>query len=978
MFDDANLGAQLLANPLNIEMAVADILSTRLGGDVVLADPNSPFCFLVEMGVSLAAINHQEMTDGFQALYEKRATDMEDLFKHMSDYEYLHLYSNPATSVLDLVLNKDQIMQNAIVENDRYYRVDIPRQTIFTLGKFTFGLHYPIIIRISRSTGTVITTYDTSEINPMYGLTGNMVETGETGIQSVFSVYEESYSGLNIITLRFPIFQFARSFITEDVISEIGFRKIYKYTNRFYAARIFTYVDGTKIELGQTLSPTIYDVNTPTARLYVDADKQQLTVDIPQVYLTNNMIGSKIYIELYTTVGELDLDLGGISLTNSMINFNLSTPGISSYSNTLKYPVTVGMRLPTAKVVGGSNGYGFEELRERVINNNFYDTVPLSPSSLVKYFEDGGFTAVKTLDNITDRVYTCFRILRDGSGAIVPSAMGTISIKAGTADGVSTIVKGLDDSIVILPTTIFTYNKEISQAIPLPDISRDKFPNLDKAELITEFNETDYVMSPFHIRLDMTHQHPRAITYNLQSPSIVNFKFVKENLTIVSTMVAYGYTIQSLGSGDTGYDIYLSVTKSADIKTLDEGYIKLWVHFLTDTGHAPGCYAEYVSESGNYSIYKVRLTSDFKINDSHQLNFTSIAYNGISEFFIDLDTDMQVTFLISKDVITDPVAEQGPYETIAHLPEDLLSTHYALVRQSVNVHFGHQLDDVLYNSINIAYTEKVYDTYDEDIPLLYEEQIFVSDPITDVPILTWNGDVPSLTVLHDVGDPVLDEFGEVDFAHRRGDIKYIDGSPVLLEDRSISYEVSAILLDAKMYLSEHPDQVDFTTNLSTELESYFTKIRTLGTQVIERTSALFSPINSMGYTTYGVGNALTIKDLLTLSFAANVYVKSYVMDDTVLKTTIRAKIIDIIDVAIATGTISCIDIYNTVMVDLGDYVTSVDILGINGDQELQSLVVYTEDAIPSIKKVLKLSDDNVIYLDYDVTLEFIETPTTYE
>lgn len=971
MFENKDLGSKVLSHPLNAQAYALSILEERIGGTLRVSDVNSPFCHLLEFGASINNLAVAKSEDAFRSLYTKRAQTMDDLYKHMTDYDYLNLFSSPAEATIDLILNKDQIMKNASSENELYYRVDIPRETIFTLGKFSFGMHYPIIIRITKATGTVITTYDTSVNNPLFSLSGNMVESSTSDAYGISNT-EETYSGINIITLRIPIYQFSRSIWTEDLISPIGFGKAYKYNNKFYAVRIFTILDGKKVELSQSLSPVMYDPTTPTAKITVDADTSKFRIDIPQIYFTNKKLGAKLQIELYTTVGALDVDLGQLSLTNSMVNFNLSSSEAGPYSSTLKYPVTLGIRLAKSKVVGGSNGFGFDELRDRVVNQNFYQSVPLTPSDIEKFFSDKGFTVAKDYDGITDRVFTCHRALTDNDGSTVAASMSSVFIKKDTVDTVSTIIRGNDNSITILPSTIYMFNNDSQQSVPLTDNERMQLEAYDKETLATLFNEKTYTRSPFHVRLDMTNQYPTAKTFNLNTPYIDKFLFEKENVSIASTMVAYAFDIQTTKDG---YVLYFSVSKSADIADLDEEYTYIWVHTNTVEGLAPGQRATFVNKVNNYWVYAVNLTSDYKIDDNDRLNITSLSANGFIDHFVKLDCDFHITYMLNRYTLPD-TALQGGYGVIAQVPEEILSEHYGLIRQKVSVHFGHHLNDILYNTINISYTSESYMRYEQDVPKLYNEDVYARDS-NGVPIIDMVDGAPKLRIVHQQGEEALDDLGNPIYLYRTGDLVYDNyGKPIKVKSRDIVYEVDIMQFDAKVFLSEHPDQKAFVSTLLETLESYFSTVREVGKQVLERTSLYFKPVRSIGLTKYGIGDGLTYRSSLALSFRAKYYTKPYVLQSTTLQETIRKATIAKIEEAIRSKVIGCNDIFRNIKDQLSDYIYQIDVLGINGDVTLQSLVVLDTDAQPSLAKRLLVSKDNTLYLDHMVDIEFVSSDAT--
>ena len=94
MFENKSTLISSLKNPMIVAAAALDEIENRLGGTRIIADPNTPFCHLLEFGSSIAAQTINAIDEKLPILYPKRATTMEELYSHMSDYDYLRMYSS--------------------------------------------------------------------------------------------------------------------------------------------------------------------------------------------------------------------------------------------------------------------------------------------------------------------------------------------------------------------------------------------------------------------------------------------------------------------------------------------------------------------------------------------------------------------------------------------------------------------------------------------------------------------------------------------------------------------------------------------------------------------------------------------------------------------------------------------------------------------------------------------------------------------
>ena len=185
MFDDKSILISKLGNPDIIAKMALDEIEGRLGGKKIISDPNSPFCHLLEFGSSISSSVIKLMDEKLPSIYPKRADSMEDLYCHMSDFDYLSMYSTPSHTTLRMFLVKQHLIDNAIKYNENYKLVRIPEDSVFLLGKYTFHSYYPINILINNYTKTFTTVFDTTEINPLHELTSNVVSKIDYNYQKV-------------------------------------------------------------------------------------------------------------------------------------------------------------------------------------------------------------------------------------------------------------------------------------------------------------------------------------------------------------------------------------------------------------------------------------------------------------------------------------------------------------------------------------------------------------------------------------------------------------------------------------------------------------------------------------------------------------------------------------------------------------------------------------------------------------------------
>ena len=187
---------QAYTNPLSIQAKALDDLSNRVLDGNVVSDGNNPFTFLTEFSANMTAHLVNKACDCFNHLYPENAQTATELYKHLSDFDYIGLYSTPATTTVEIVFDRKFLIDHAINVtqdiNDEaskmsgvYSKIIIPQYSKCTIGDRIFGLMYPIEIRVRKAikenkidyANSVITVaWDTTYKNPLMSLNSYILE----------------------------------------------------------------------------------------------------------------------------------------------------------------------------------------------------------------------------------------------------------------------------------------------------------------------------------------------------------------------------------------------------------------------------------------------------------------------------------------------------------------------------------------------------------------------------------------------------------------------------------------------------------------------------------------------------------------------------------------------------------------------------------------------------------------------------------
>ena len=833
--EDFSLDA--MANPALVEKRILDAYEEHVtGGEGVIVDANNTFMFLVEMFSQLTSDATDAVLNKLNALYPQRALTPEDLYMHMSDYDYVGLFASPASLIMEMVLGKQELIDNAVpvFENNvelNYRKIVIPDNTVFSIGNYNFGLYYPIEIRINNITKAFSVVYDTSSDeealngkNPLTQLTVNTVEYAF-----------QSYKDIDIVALRFPVYQYNKTTYLQDVASTNGFKQSYTFNDKFYAIRIYRSVNGNWVEVKQTLSDTVYDPMTVTAKLVVDTENNTVQVSLPQIYFTSGLVSSQLKIEIYTTSGELDEDITNISQQQISCTFQEDKTGLtlSAYSRPLNRAQTIQVYPIATKIAGGSNGYDFETLRSNVINNTFYSNVIARFASLQAKMKAEGFEVMKHEDSIMNRIFYCSKPITDLKGEIIASGSIPIHISSDITksvfDGSSipqnyrwTRYRVADQSFMILPTALLKFDPTtgVSELVPNAEYPGELESINDRA---AAYNKYQYTYQPFHLRVSMSDRYPVAYSYNLMNPSVDRIFFRGNNAALGESINGFTGAIEHKNGGTGGYTVRFAVTISENLQTLinnadineDGTYasdiwlkdIIVYLKYSAPNEASEGCFAiltptTLMTEEGKY-LFELNLTTDYFINENHYIEFGAVnqSLDGSGSKYGKLTRNNRVpinsdqwtlTFLLSRTTITKMATALGDVVT-----DDDVATFFAnattagigdaaiqdlktvepneeyipVAEQQVTLNFGTYMSQI-HNAVEVFTGNKVFETYSDNVYAVNSKDTYLRDAYTYSPSFENKG---ALVINTTSGRPTPEIFSQ----HHDWLIEDIKGSAIV-------------------------------------------------------------------------------------------------------------------------------------------------------------------------------------------------------
>lgn len=998
-------------NPTELPVAVLDAVSSRLLNGGEISDSNSPFVFSLEMFCTIAAGIIESNSNQFPAIYTRRAQTLEDLYKNLSDYEHVEMHATPAMTEVSLILEKNQLLERAKLLNSEYFLIQIPKDVSIEVGDYKFGVYYPINIMITKSTKLVYITYDGTLPNPLHVLSDNNV-----------TFREYKYSLADIIDIKLPIYQFETTKEQIDCSKVSGLNKRLTFNNKFYAIRVYNYKDSTWNELKIVYSETMYDPDEPSVVVKVYSDTNVCELYIPQVYFDNDLIGSKIRVEMFTTLGAIDIDISNIDF--SRIKFvvpNQNDNPNKTYAEALNKLETCHIVPLKPLINGGTNEADFKTIKRRIQNRISSSGLLVAPGQLEAYYEDLGFSIKNVKDTLEERIYAACGLLTDSQGIPIQVAMDTTEVPLVVDTHMTKHVVMGDNAITVLPSATFRYHPELKRFAFITEQEQqalDTYYATDKSAFCLFLNSNTFSRPMYHVHLRTNNRTPYITNYDLSNPEVTKIKFMSENIKTAERVTVIGCRVTHNGYEDPTlvdhtYNLNLEITSSEGITELLKNSpenVKLLAVMTTNNIQIMQV-ATYDSLTGTFNItispnYKFNLKGDLGINlltqsaNSVMGNFTN-PYT--TETYVPLDCTMSLLFLANLPDISNEIL-------LPNIDEILPVKYKQLGLQELDIKLGSNLHDKLYASVDVAYRQS--DIQDaryvvtEDEYLVYDEDEYLRDIDDSLKInistvnsgesrikrptlkLLNNSIVPQVEISafeveenfeayqidiqkkHAKGEQVLDEFGKPTILRKVGDLRTdVNGNPII-RPREIVFMGNILQVGLNLFYSELTI-TEALQSITNRTFTQFTKITNSASRLLENTYVLYRPFTCIGSGTFFTDSKKVIDHSLAISLRFKCYVPEHVTNDVVIQRQIRSKIIEFTETLLLTGRLSVTEISSMIRSEFAAIIRHVDIFGINEDINLQMIEGMDKTKQPVLKQELWLDENRHFILNKAVIIQFV-------
>ena len=143
-------------------------------------------------------------------------------------------------------------------------------------------------------------------------------------------------------------------------------------------------------------------------------------------------------------------------------------------------------------------------------------------------------------------------------------------------------------------------------------------------------------------------------------------------------------------------------------------------------------------------------------------------------------------------------------------------------------------------------------------------------------------------------------------------------------------------MDAKLAIATTTEYTNYPDSVCDQMSGYFDDIGEAKPKLFPNSRIFFEPLKSFGSSTFIV-NGVQKQLPLDITMGFRLYVNKSAAEDLNLLDTLKEQVTVIIDNKLSEGIVNCSDIAKEIATTISDSVQHVDVLGINGDQDLQTM-----------------------------------------
>lgn len=951
--------ASNFTNPSAAFYVADEALSLATNKEIRLLDPTNPTVFLLEASSVASNAAVQESLALHRWQYQTLAESPKELYNHMSDWDYANRFSSPCTEPIGILLTANSLLNGMVRdETEKCKKAIIPRDTEVTFGNIVFTFMYPIAIRY-YDTGTLSVSYEVDEISQFQPLETNII------------TYEVQKLGDNtdFIYFQIPLLQLKVEAVYNNIQVGRPLSMKIQFRDQFYYTRAFIRNSSTQNlwqEIKTTHSDLVYDPRTPTLLLTVEDDI--LTATLPQIYQADGTLLGDVKLYIYTTKGDISENL---STFEGKIDFRAldEDKDLTIYSSVAMQDVGR-LAISTGITSGGTNGLSFEELRARNISNSTgLQKLPITNTNIEAALDNKGFELVKNVDVVTNRLFLATKTLPEPSN---PKLLTAANI------GIETFIferKDLEDHPyvrlnedrwTILPKCLFKQENGITRLLSPAEVTQLEL--MERTAFVKHMNESRYLFTPFHWVIDNNALELQVKAYYLDKPQASAVNFISQNQSLE---LAVNTAQRSVTRYENGYRLRFVTLSGAHYKALSESLVSAQLMFYPDK-EAISVYLNHTrtgTTTNGERYFEFDLETDYDLDSEGRLKIKNAIVQGnfAQNVWVNLTTTFHLFLCTNSRTIG-----YTPNEATALFMDEILPEGSAVItHESIKIELGKSLDNLWSRARNLA-TGVTYKRHEIDVPLLYKEDVYRTDPVTGR-IFTIEDGKPVFTKLFSKGEQVTDDEGNPMFAFRRGDVVLdpITNDPIALPNVDAFKEMDILMIDGRHCFVTESVFVAYNQEVVDVLLSWITEdLKGISNNLLEQTKIFFHPRSQLGDCRVDIGDGFITNIPTEQSPKLEMFVPAVVYRDLTLRKQLQEKAIQILDDMISGREINNSLIEKALVEAFGNTVTSLKLSGLGGRGDLYFAKLITPTKQLSLKRILLLQGDGTLIMTEDVEFTF--------
>lgn len=943
---DKEILAKYAYDPNMMQRYILEEIEKSNNNEVVITDPTNPFICLLEAATTTASNSLLEAKSVIRKTYPSLAVKPDDLYHHLTDDQMASMMATPGQALIAFfVCIQDLRIAGYQPPGANYKEIIIPIGTEITIHNHTMTLLNDILVRL----------YNNGNIFVEQQVNDNEVAYQDTGVIEPYITHDSN--GIPYVLFETYVKQVKKTTQNIAITPSTGFTQIINITDKYFYSEVKyknSTTNGQYKYLPKAFNDEYIDPLNPTCCIGIYDNS--IEVRIPDIYLIEGQISGTVSIDVYETKGKIYLPIN--KYENSDFELKLGdtskSPQAAAATNVLIYGNSRGI------LEGGVDSLSLLQLRDSIINNTTGDIdLPITEAQLTRFGAIKGYSILKTQDVITNRQYIAAKSLPDFNTELIYAKPDVIFNTAQfTLEDLENHnnIDVLEKRTIIKSGTLF---RNINGKMVIVDNDEtDGITSLTKLDLIYKLKDVKYYYNPFYYVITHDELISTVNVYDLDNPKISNKRILDRNITLNHRVNIAGTAILKTS---TGYRIYFTTASNDEYQKLPQNELGYQARILLDNNVS---YAYFDCNYDNNKRWYFDIKTTLNLDEEDTLDLQ----NGDSELYskrFKLNTVIELISYTTSSTLKDPTHFLNG-DIWKFNPK---ANYIAFGKDCFNVEFGKDLK-YIWNKIYSTYTERKYLKYKEDVPLVYETDVYAKGDNGN--IFTVVDDELKYTVEHRKGDPVLDENDQPIYKAKKGDVILDDrGLPTVDVKAGVMRYLDIMLLEYEFYKSTSSPYIQLNRTMLDAIRSYLiTDLQEMNDILLEKTTILYKTFKKLSDVIVNINNNLYSTPCI-VSPNVTLYIQGKEQRYTAEELeNMKVSIGNTINKYFDKDLLVVNELREEIKNALGDNIASVKIDNIEPtNSEQLSLEDKTSKFI--LNKVLEVDSNNEYIVKYDITITAI-------